>query len=205
MDRPATRRVELTPHPGLAASPVVRRIDVEISQTDEGALRLRYFMDCDVSRIIVPLPAPSRPADQLWKHTCFEIFVALPDLDAYCELNFSPSTEWALYGFVGYRRGMAPIPVRRPPRVAVRPTPRGLALEAVTYLEELPMPTPGSPLRAGAAAVIEERDGRLTYWALTHPSALPDFHHRLGFALQVVAPPRGESDILREAVRNTSA
>ena len=36
-----------------------------------------------------------------------------------------------MYGFVGYRRGMAPIDVRRPPRVAVRPTPRGLVLESL--------------------------------------------------------------------------
>ena len=64
------------------------------------------------------------------------------------------------------------------------------------------MPQPGSPLRAGAAAVIEEKDGRLTYWALTHPSALPDFHHRLGFVLQVGTQPAGNTDLLRDAVRN---
>ena len=81
--------------------------------------------------------------DELWRHTCFEVFVGLPESEAYCELNFSPSGEWAMYGFVGYRRGMTPIEVRRPPRVAVRPTPRGMVLEAVTYLDELPSRNPG--------------------------------------------------------------
>ncbi len=167
-----------------------------------GKLAVRFVIDADMSQLVLPTLQPAARTDNLWRHTCCEVFVALPDNEAYCELNFSPSTEWAMYGFVGYRRGMAPIEVRRPPRVAVRPTSRGFVLEAVTYLAELPMPQPGSPLRAGAAAVIEEKDGRLTYWALAHPSALPDFHHRLGFVLQVGTQPAGSADLLHDAVRS---
>ncbi|HVN41698.1 MAG TPA: hypothetical protein VMT50_02865, partial [Steroidobacteraceae bacterium] len=86
-----------------------------------------------------------------------------------------------------------------PPRVAVRPTPRSLVVEAIIHLEELPTPAPGPSLRAALAAVIEETDGRLTYWAITHPSALPDFHHRLGFALQVSPSALGGDDLLAAA------
>ena len=167
-----------------------------------GKLAVRFVLDAEMAQVVLPPLRPSVRTDELWRHTCFEVFVGLPDSEAYCELNFSPSTEWAMYGFVAYRRGMTPLEVRRPPRVAVRPMGRGLVLEAVTHLAELPMPLPGSPLRAGAAAIIEEKDGRLTYWALTHPSALPDFHHRLGFVLQVGTQPAGTTDLLREAVRN---
>ena len=169
-----------------------------------GKLAVTFTLDADMSRVVLPrLRTPAR-ADELWRHTCFEVFVALPDAEAYCELNFSPSGEWAMYGFVGYRRGMTPIEVRRAPRIAVRPTPRGLVLEAVTYLEELPMPQPGLPLRAGAAAVIEETDGRLSYWALAHPAARPDFHHRLGFVLQVGMTSQGVTDLLHDAVGPTA-
>ena len=105
-----------------------------------GKLAVRFVVEADMSRIVLPRSRQPARADELWRHTCFEVFVGLPESEAYCELNFSPSGEWAIYGFVGYRRGMAAIEVRRPPRIAVRPTPRGLALEAVTYLEELPMP-----------------------------------------------------------------
>jgi len=167
-----------------------------------GKLAVRFVLDADMSRVVMPHLRPPARADELWRRTCFEVFLALPEGDAYCELNFSPSTEWAMYGFVGYRRGMTPILVRRPPRVAVRPTTRGLVLEAVTYLEELPLPQPGAPLRAGLAAVIEETDGRLTYWALAHPSSLPDFHHRLGFVLQIGTAATVVGDVLLEALRN---
>jgi hypothetical protein len=33
-------------------------------------------------------------------------------------------------------------------------------------------------LLLGPSAVIEAPDGALAYWALRHPSARPDFHHR---------------------------
>jgi hypothetical protein len=184
---------------------VVRDITASARIGGAGKLAVRFVLDADMSQVVLPKLRPAARADELWRHTCFEVFVALPDGDAYCELNFSPSTEWAMYGFVTYRRGMTPIEVQRPPRVAVRPTQRGLVLEAVTYLAELPMPQPGAPLRAGAAAVVEEKDGRMTYWALTHPSALPDFHHRLGFVLQVGKQPAGPTDLLRDAVRSPAS
>jgi hypothetical protein len=201
MRRTQPQTVALACHPS-SPSAAVRGLTASARIGGAGKLAVRFVLDADMSQ--VALPALRRPerADDLWRHTCFEVFVALPDSDAYVELNFSPSTEWAMYGFVAYRRGMTALDVKRPPRVAVRPMPRGLVLEAVTYLAELPMPQPGSPLRAGAAAVVEEKDGRLTYWALTHPSALPDFHHRLGFVLQVGTQPAGNTDLLLEAVRN---
>ena len=204
MRGPKPQTVALTCHPS-SPTHVARGITVTARIGGAGKLAVTFTLDADMTQ--VQLPPARRPGrgDELWRHTCFELFVGLPDREAYCELNFSPSGEWAMYGFVGYRRGMTPIDVRRPPRVAVRSTPRGLVLEAITHLDELPMPEPGSPLRAGAAAVIEETDGALSYWALAHPSALPDFHHRLGFALQIGVTTDGIADILREAVRNPIA
>jgi hypothetical protein len=201
MRRTKPQTVALECHPS-SPSTAVHGLAASARIGGAGKLAVRFHLDADMSQVVLPRTRTPARADELWKHTCFELFVALPDGDAYCEFNFSPSGEWAMYGFVGYRRGMRPIDVRRPPRIAVRPMQRGLLLEAVTYVEELPMPQPGLPLRAGVAAIIEEVDGRLSYWALTHPSALPDFHHRLSFALPISAPPPGESDLLREAVRH---
>lgn len=204
MRRTQPQTVALACHPSSPTT-AVRGLTASARIGGAGKLAVRFVLDADMSQIALPTLRPAARADELWRHTCFEVFVALPDSDAYVELNFSPSTEWAMYGFVAYRRGMTPLDVNRPPRVAVRPTSRGLVLEAVTYLAELPMPQPGSPLRAGAAAVVEEKDGRLTYWALTHPSALPDFHHRLGFVLQVGTQSAGNTDLLLDAVRNPAS
>jgi hypothetical protein len=185
MDRPASRRVELIRHTGTASAGIVRRIDVEISWTPEGALRLRYFVDCDVSRIALPPPAAPRPVDGLWRHTCFEAFIAGETSTAYCEFNFSPSTEWAVYGFTSYREGMAQLEHALAPQVAVSITDDRIALEAIVPRETL-LALPGdSMLRLGLAAVIERADGGHSYWALTHPGDRPDFHDPAGFVLQI--------------------
>ena len=185
MDRPASRRVELIRHTGTASVGIVRRIEVEISWTPEGALRLRYFVDCDVSRIALPPPAAPRPVDGLWRHTCFEAFIAGETSTAYCEFNFSPSTEWAVYGFTSYREGMAQLEHALAPQVAVSITDDRIALEAIVPRETL-LALPGdSMLRLGLAAVIERADGGHSYWALTHPGDRPDFHDPAGFVLQI--------------------
>jgi len=201
MSRTQPQTVALACHPS-SPSTAVRGLTASARIGGAGKLAVRFVLDADMSQVVLPRLRPAGRADELWRHTCFEVFVALPDGDAYCELNFSPSTEWAMYGFVGYRRGMTPIEVRRPPRVAVRPTSRGGGPGGIENLAECPWPHPGLARGAGAAAAIEETDGRLTYWALTHPSALPDFHHRLGFVLQVGKQPTGTTDLLRAAVRN---
>jgi len=185
MDRPASRRVELIRHTGTASAGIVRRIDVEISWTPEGALRLRYFVDCDVSRIALPPPAAPHPVDGLWRHTCFEAFIAGETSTAYCEFNFSPSTEWAVYGFTSYREGMAQLEHALAPQVAASITDDRIALEATVPRETL-LALPGdSMLRLGLAAVIERADGGHSYWALTHPGDRPDFHDPAGFVLQI--------------------
>ena len=204
MRRTKPQTVALACHPATTTT-AVRSLTASARIGGAGKLAVTFTLDADMSRVSLPHTRTPARADGLWRHTCFEVFVALPESEAYCELNFSPSGEWAIYGFVGYRRGMTPLEVRRPPRIAVRPMARGLVLEAITGLDELPSPQPGSPLRAGAAAVIEEKDGRITYWALAHPAERPDFHHRLGLVLQVGRTAEGVTDILRDAVGNPAA
>jgi hypothetical protein len=39
----------------------------------------------------------------------------------------------------------------------------------------------------GISAILVERDGRKSYWALAHPPGEPDFHHPDCFALELPA------------------
>jgi hypothetical protein len=59
---------------------------------------------------------------------------------------------------------------------------QGLTLEASIRLACL---RAEAPVKVALAAVIEESSGRLSHWALEHPSGRPDFHHRDGFVLQI--------------------
>src|SRR5215469_6591442 len=68
-------------------------------------LRISYRLEGDLGRIRLPAPRAPRIASDLWRHTCFEAFIAVEGQPAYHEFNFSPSGEWAVFAFSGYREG----------------------------------------------------------------------------------------------------
>jgi hypothetical protein len=174
-----TRAVTLTPH-SIAPCGAVHRIEVTVRRTPDPALELRYELEGDIERLLVPAVRSSRRADKLWQHTCFEAFVGEPGGDGYCEINLSPSTEWAIYRFAGFRTGMETVETLRPPRIAVQRGENRVSLEARI---DLPPLLCNAALRLALSAVIEEADHRLSYWALAHPSPRPDFHHPDSFTL----------------------
>jgi hypothetical protein len=138
-----------------------------------------------MSRVRLPHSGPGRRADTLWKHTCFEAFVAPAEESGYYEFNFSPSLDWAIYGFSAYREGMSQAEVGRVPEISVRRREDGLDLQSAVSLSEIADLRDTRHLRIALAAVIEDQNGRLSYWALRHPPGKPDFHHPNGFALEI--------------------
>jgi hypothetical protein len=183
--RPEVHRVQLTCHPATPAGDAVHGIEVLISRDAEGALHLGYMLHADTARVAVPTQKEPERVDGLWKHTCFEAFVSSANDPAYCELNFAPSSEWAAYRFTSYREGVVPLDIETLRLVGVRPTKHGLGLNAVVQWNGAPELRNGARNRVALTAVIEESDGRLSYWALRHPPGKPDFHHPDGFALEL--------------------
>jgi hypothetical protein len=168
-------QVELHPHP-ISHSDAVSDVYVDLQRSAE-FIDLWFVIHGDLSKIVLPDPSSPRRANNLWQNTCFELFVRGEGL-AYHEYNFSPSSEWSAYGFDGYRAGMRDIPVTCEPTISVSQTPLG-ALETHVTLS-LPLGIEAS--RVGLSAVIEEKDGVKSYWALAHPMGPPDFHHDACFA-----------------------
>lgn len=161
-------------HPDFPAPDVAIEAGAE---RDGSVLRLRYVLTGAVSR--VDLPAAQFPirADELWRHTCFEAFIGLPD-GGYYELNFAPSMAWAAYWFDAYREGMrnAPVDVSE---VLFRRNDDVFELTACVGLPE------SHPWRVGLTAVIEDAQGARSYWALRHPPGKPDFHNADCFVLEL--------------------
>jgi hypothetical protein len=178
MSATLVRTLELKPfaRPGDGA---VQAVEVQLDLQAEH-LRLRYVVHGDLDRIRVPQPRPSRQADELWKHTCFECFLRARTGMGYHELNVSPSSEWALYAFDDYRQGMTRVDGPQPPAIRVQSSGQALTVDVRLTLKVLP------PSRAIAlAAVVEHDGGSLSYWALEHPGAKPDFHHAGSFTLEL--------------------
>ena len=178
--------VELQCHPVTRAQSV-RGIQVQVGWEQGGALALTFSLTGDVVRLRLPTPQPSRRADGLWQHTCFEVFIRHEGEPGYYEFNFAPSGAWAAYAFSRYRDG-APLAQAVDPRIAVRRTEQQLELDALIRLECLPLVPLCARLQLALSAVIEDEQGGLSYWALTHPPGKPDFHHPDAFVLELERP-----------------
>ena len=180
------------------AAPCARPLQVQVSLAVAGSetgpgLLLHYTLGGDLSGLRLPPPAEPGPADSLWRHTCFEAFVGLAGEPAYHEFNFSPSGQWAAYRFMAQRQRSpeADIPVR--PEIDLDVSDSDLSMQVWLPRSALPEAHAGKTWEIGLSAVIETTDGQLAYWALRHPAAQPDFHHRGGWQplpeLQTLLPP----------------
>jgi hypothetical protein len=174
----------LTAHPSTP-SDAVRSLKVQLRLQEPGILVFQYFLDADMSCVRVPLSGAGGRADALWKHTCFEAFVAPADGPGYHEFNFSPSLDWSIYRFSAYREGMSAAEIGGAPEISVRRGDDGFELNSAVRLGQLTDLRDARHLRIALTAVIEEENGRLTYWGLRHAPGRPDFHHPNGFALEV--------------------
>lgn len=207
-------RIPLRCHPDTPCG-ALRGIDVELSRLGgrRGARRfaLRYVASGNIKAIEAARHVTRKGrADDLWRHTCFEAFVRVGDNKAYHEFNFAPAGDWNAYRFLDYRDGMSREHDVEAPAIEtdIRQAPLGaeqaeglraagmdprdrfdtpfFMLTANIEMEQTLLPI-DVPWHFGLSAVIEERNGTRSFWALKHPPGAPDFHHPDCFDLQLPA------------------
>ena len=166
--------MQLISHP--AHSPgAITAVDVYVTRAPQG-LMLSYALSGDIDALVLPAKTEAGRGKDLWQTTCFELFLR-GDGAAYREYNFSPSGEWAAYAFDSYRADRREILAEF--AIATDGDGESLNLTA-TLLTDLADIT-----RLAPTAVIEERSGHKSYWAITHHAGPPDFHHDACFALRL--------------------
>lgn len=159
----------------------VARIDVEAERSADGSLSLRYAAHGSIDGLLVPARAKAERTDLLWQHTCFEAFIKPQPGTAYAELNASPSTRWALYSFTSFREGMTDAPER----IQISPIEVKRGADALVLTASIRGLEREHDWRVALSAIIEEKNGRKSFWALKHPPEKPDFHHDDCFDLQL--------------------
>jgi hypothetical protein len=184
MTSPSLHTAVLKCHPETY-SEATHGIQAHVCWRGAGELAITYVLTGDIRRLRIPSLRLARSADRLWEHTCFEAFVGLAGKSEYCEFNFSPSGEWAVYAFRRYRESAPLVGKDWAPETTVRSDEKSLELDAMVRLDYLPLIQPRASLRLALSAVIEENSGMISYWALEHPVGKPDFHHPDSFALEL--------------------
>lgn len=172
---------------GLSPADLGLRLQGQVARQGD-QLRIGYQLSGDLGSVVVPPLAAAGPArgDGLWEHTCFELFLSAEDMEPYWEINLAPNGDWNLYRLQGYRRGLAPELDLQALPFSVSSRPSGLSLDLALRLpRELALACRQRPLRLGVTAVIEQRGGALSYWALAHGGLEADFHRREDFLMRL--------------------
>jgi hypothetical protein len=178
----ATHRFQLLRHPDFPCDGV-EKIEVTAHRMEDASctkLALAYVITGLIAKLRIPASVSHERMDGLWQHTCCEAFLkgsSQATGDAYGEFNFAPSTAWAAYLFESYRNGMANANVATP-RITMNRDEHRLCVNV--EIDSSGLPFAHDPWRLALSAVIEESDGRKSYWALTHRTP-PDFHHDTAF------------------------
>lgn len=144
---------------------------------------LSFLLQGNLGGLVLPTATARKRCDNLWQSTCLEMFWAEEGEKNYWELNLAPNGAWNVYAFADYRTAM-----RQEDRVAEPLTKTTLAADSFSLTAGMEIGTLHAGLarlRVGVNAVLLHRDTRLSYWALAHPEAKPDFHAPRTFLLRV--------------------
>ena len=174
---------QLSAHPAHPPARVTG-VEAKVIGFDPSWLRVRWRVEGAQGLVVPPFSGRGR-ADELWRSTCFELFLRPQGGESYVELNLSPSERWAAYDFTGYRAGMADRPASREPDCTVRIGSSFAIFDGAIPRDLLPE----LPADVNFAAVIEEEGGTVSYWALAHPEAKADFHDPACFTAELAPPP----------------
>jgi len=173
-----THRLES--HPNFAPGKV-KGVSVRWVELPDRRLMLRYMVDGG-SGLVLPAFRGRGRGEELWKTTCFELFL-YDGQGRYREFNFSPSGQWAAYEFAGYRNLQGDFEPRDSPDIKHETGANMFVLTVFLDRRELE-----GAERAALAAVLEEEGNRPSYWALAHTQLKPDFHDPACFRIPVNAP-----------------
>ncbi len=138
-----------------------------------------FGVGAPAGRFVIPEPAESERAEDLWQTTCFEAFLRGEREAGYREWNFAPSGQWAAYDFASHREGRTDAEVAAP-YIRIEDNLTWWALGATIAVDAERV------WELGLSAVLEEKDGTKSYWALAHPDGdEPDFHDSVCFAARL--------------------
>lgn len=158
------------------SSPPHIKIETELNTT-ESSIFISYKMCGDLAAIDLGEGHPNHArVMKLWEKSCFELFIKTKE-DSYIEFNFSPEFEWNCFYFP--KKGDPLLEYARMDFVKFDIL---LSLDVFHLIVEIdkkrfPDGFFQGPLHAGISSVIKEKNGRMSYWALSHEDIRPNFHH----------------------------
>ncbi len=179
---------QLVPHGADVEAQRDPRISFELNRSANDELDVQFTLHGAIDDLCLPPWSRALRADGLWNHSCFELFVGPVDSPSYCEFNFAPTGGWAAYQFDRYREGMQNLSGIGNPVIETEVSADTYRLGAHVALHHVEALSCSPIWRLGISAIIEDKSGAKTYWALAHPAGKADFHHADCFSQTLKRP-----------------
>jgi len=156
--------------------PSIYQVNAEIILIKK-TLYLKYIISGNISQIKL---TPSKQSSELWRNTCFELFLSNNNITEYLEFNWSPDGRWNTFKFNDYRdRANQNIfeeshsSVERQNNNIIFKT--KIILPKYNHYISLDL----NNLLIGMSVIVET--DTLEYWSNQHLHHRPDFHNRNNF------------------------
>ena len=174
---------QLTPFDPL---PVEFNLSVggHISRPTTETVQIHYQVTGDLNAVAIPQRTnPPVRRDELWTATCLELFIGAKESSPYWEFNLSPNGDWNIYKLTDYRSNLTP---DLDYQYLASTIDRAESCFELNVVCPIPVDLKTAPkLEVAICAVIQFKQGPISYWALNHGGPEADFHRRDGFILSL--------------------
>ncbi len=172
---------KLIPFDGIYLKNLEIFSDLTADFNEPSILTLQIKIEDELNEVDWPAPTVSPTnlldrQDELWKSTCFEMFLNPVGHNQYYEFNFSPNAAWNCYHFAGYR-------FPQPPDPSVDFKMADFQFVNNQMVVQIQNHSAFKNFNVGLTAVIKNKKDQITYFALKHENNKPDFHLASTFTL----------------------
>jgi len=116
--------------------------------------------------------------NELWKSTCFELFIANEQSEEYYEINISPFKQWNIYHFDGYKKGMKEFKKVSEPIIQMTKENYNYKLSFEIEFNQKIFNNEG--LSFNLATIILDKNN-LRHFYTMYPRKTADFHNRMSW------------------------
>jgi hypothetical protein len=152
-------------------------VDV-VSELSENKLYIAFNINGKLDAYIFPQKSKLKRVDELWKETCFELFLANSKTEEYYELNFSSSLSWNFYHLSGYRNHVSEVKGLAEPKIEIF---KKIDEFKITFELELKNFSFEKFDSYNLATILLTKESNRTFWAIKHLKTQPDFHDKKSF------------------------
>ncbi len=145
-------------------------------ELDERKLFISFILHGKLDDYLFPKKSKPKRANELWKATCFELFLANSNEESYYELNFSSSLAWNFYYLKHYRAEVKEVKLLNEPIIEVFEEESSFKIEL--QLEGFGFEKFDS---YNLASILLNKKNERTFWAMEHPKEKANFHQRKTF------------------------